>query len=121
LRNEANAGEQAAIFRHLPSGRDVTMRFHWQIFAAVLLLIATHPLPRKLSTQCRDKVIAAGDDNGGTSWSGDRGAVAAVGGPVDVPFGADDEPADLVIEADLPATDEHPLLLLKLVRKSVSD
>jgi len=40
-----------------------------------------------------------------------------VGGPVEVPFAADDELADLVIAADLAAADEHSVTGVVEVRQ----
>ena len=80
-------------------------------------MIETIDCVAKAASHCRNKVIVAGDDNVGTSWNGDRGTVAAVAGPVEVPFGADDELTDLVIETDLPATDEHPVVVVEAPEK----
>src|SRR6516162_9796514 len=68
----------------------------------------------KAGSQCRDNVIVAGDDKTTACRSGDRGTTAAVGSPVEVPFAADDEPADLVIKAELPAADEDPAVVIEV-------
>ena len=62
----------------------------------------------------RDPVIVVGDHNGSNGRNGDPCAAVVVGGPVKVPFAADDEAADLVICADLPAADEYAVVAVEV-------
>jgi hypothetical protein len=55
-------------------------------------------------------VIIAGDRDIPNAWNEDTSAVVVVTSPVEVPFAADDEVADLVIAADLAAADESAVV-----------
>src|SRR6516225_4314855 len=65
-------------------------------------------------SHCRDPAIVAGDRSESNARNGDRDVVVIVGAPVAVPFAADDELADLVIDADLPAADEYASVIVEV-------
>jgi hypothetical protein len=64
-----------------------------------------------------DPAIVVGDDNVPNARNKDSIVVIVVGRPVEVPFAADDELADLIIAADLPAADEYAVVAVVEVRQ----
>jgi hypothetical protein len=73
--------------------------------------------PAEAGSQCRDPAIVVGDHNVPNARNEDTSAIVVVGDPVEVPFAADDELADLVIAADLPAADECAVMIVVEVRQ----
>src|SRR6185312_16245550 len=73
--------------------------------------------PAEASSHCRNPAIVIGDHNIPNARNNDPCAVVVIGGPVEVPFAADDKLADLVIAADLPTADEYAVVAVVKVRQ----
>ena len=76
--------------------------------------------PAEAGSYRRDPAIVVGDDNVPDARNKDPIVVIVVGGPIEVPFAADDELADLVIAANLPTADEYAVVAVVEVRQENS-
>ena len=72
--------------------------------------------PAEAGSHRRDPSIVGGNRDVPHARNEDASAIVVIGGPVEVPLAADDELADLVIAADLPAANKYAVVSVIEVR-----